>query len=76
MIYINVDTLVGYFIINCGIYHYVLSFELTIISPSCIFFSTFDSTELLVCIVPSDVIAQLAVSRPRFLFRSHPGVPT
>ena len=46
------------------------------ISPSCIFLSSFVSTCRFVCIVPSEVIAQLAVSRPKFLFKSHPGVPT
>ena len=43
---------------------------------SWIFFSSLDSSWPLVCIVPSEVTAQLAISRPRFLFRSQPGVPS
>ena len=53
-----------------------MCYKPTMISPSCIFFSSFVSTCRFVCIVPSEVIAQLAVSRPKFLFKSHPGVPT
>ena len=53
-----------------------MRYKPTMISPSCIFLSSFVSTCRFVCIVPSEVIAQLAVSRPKFLFKSHPGVPT
>ena len=56
--------------------YFYMCYKPTMISPSCIFFSSFVSTCRFVCIVPSEVIAQLAVSRPKFLFKSHPGVPT
>ena len=56
--------------------YFDMRYKPTMISPSCIFFSSFVSTCRFVCIVPSEVIAQLAVSRPKFLFKSHPGVPT
>ena len=56
--------------------YFYMCYKPTMISPSCIFLSSFVSTCRFVCIVPSEVIAQLAVSRPKFLFKSHPGVPT